>query len=146
MRSFTQNTSFKILALTASLMAVPFAGAYAAQSHERMSEGSDPVPPATFYGPRIDSIRNQLAGVEQGIADSAQGKVITPTQAHTLRMQAANISRTVERTAAANHGRLPAAQYQQIMHRFDNLDEQLLVDRGVAFGEGDGPNSNYPNG
>lgn len=149
MRSFTQNKFFQMLVLSASLVAVPVAGSYAAEQHsqhrDRMAEGSDPVPPNSFYGPRIDSIRNQIAGIEQGIADAEQGGRISPTEATTLKMRAAKLSATVERTASANGGNLPSPLYQQIMRRFDNLDEHLLADTGAAWDTGDGANSNYPN-
>lgn len=144
MRSF--KTSFTITALTASLLAVPFTGAYASTFREH-SGALDAATLVDFQGPRADSIMNQLHGIDQGIADARQAKTITPAVAHRLEARDANITRVAQRTAATNHGRLPAGQYHQLMRRVDHLDQQLLFDTGSAMLMGDGADSgHYPNG
>jgi hypothetical protein len=146
MRSFNPKASFTIMALTASLLAVPFAGAYAAQQDDHTG-AVDVATPTAFQGPRIDSILNQLHGIDQGVANARQAKMITPAVAHRLEMRDANISKAAERVAAADHGRLPAGQYHELMHRVDNLDRQLLKDTGSAMLFGNGADGgNYPNG
>lgn len=144
MRSF--KTSTKMLALTASLLAVPFAGAYAAGFGGH--DGALPMPaPTAFQGPRIDSVLGQLTGLDQGIADAEQAKTITPAVAHGLERRDANISRVAQRVAAADHGRLPAGQYHQLMRRVDHLDQRLLTDTGSGLLFGDGADGgHYPNG
>lgn len=144
MRSF--RTSTKMLALTTSLLAVPFAGAYAAGFGDH--NGAVPMPaPTAFQGPRIDSVVGQLQGLDQGITDAAQAKTITPVVAHRLEMRDAKITRTAERVAARDHDRLPSGEYHRIMRRVDGLDQQLLLDTGSANLVGDGADGgHYPNG
>lgn len=143
MRSF--KTSTRMLALTAALLAVPFAGAYAAAGDH---DGALPMPaPTAFQGPRIDSVLGQLQGLDQGIANAEQGKTITPTVAHRLEMRDARITRTAEQVAARNHDRLPSGEYHRIMRRVDGLDQRLLSDTGSADLLGDGSDGgHYPNG
>ncbi|MHA6642918.1 hypothetical protein [Mesorhizobium sp. A623] len=144
MRSF--KTSFTIVAFTASLLAVPFAGAYAGESSDP-SGALDAATPADFQGPRADSIMNQLRGIDQGIADATQARTITPAEAHRLEVRDANITRVAQRTAATDHGRLPSGQYHQLMRRVDHLDQRLLSDTGSAMLMGDGSDGgHYPNG
>ncbi len=137
MRSFNLKTSLTLVALTASALAVPFAGAYAAQSDSRHGV-MDLSPPATFQGTRIDSILNEVAGINQGIADGRQDGKLTPVEANQLDRQAAAIVRTAERTAAVDHDRVPAAQYNSLMRRVDHLDESLLTETGMGPTMGDG--------
>ena len=140
MRSFTPKT----IALTTLIALTPFAGAYAAGHH---SGASDEVPAATFYGPRIQSVTGQIQGIDSGVADALRSKEITPAQAHGLEMRAATIERNAERVAAADHGRLPAAQYRAIEHRVDHLDQRLMNDTGSGTFMGDGADGGvYPNG
>lgn len=149
MRSFTQNRTLRMLALSASLIAVPFAGAYAANrtAHNAFQgDGVNTDPEPVFDGSRIESIRNQLVGAEQGIRDAQLEKKITPAEAHTLMMRANTINRAVERTAARNGGRLPSGQYEQLMRRFDGLEQALVVGTGAAWDTGDSATSDYPNG
>ena len=124
--------SFKILrtaTLTALLIAVPFAGAYAAS------------------GPRVTALIDQVQGVDKGITDAMQMNKIKPAEAHRLHMRAAHISQVAERTAAAGHGSIPAPQYQQLLHQLDDLSQTLRVDTGGAFSFGNGGDGGYyPNG
>jgi hypothetical protein len=143
-RSF--KTSFPLVALTASLLAVPFTGAYAGAFSDH-SGAMDAVTLVDFQGPRADSIMNQLQGIDQGIADARQAKTITPAEAHRLAVRDANITRVAQRTAATDRGRLPAGQYHQLMRRVDHLDQRLRSDTGSAMLMGDGADSgHYPNG
>lgn len=137
MRSFNLKTSLTLVALTASALAVPFAGAYAAQSSSRHGL-MDVSPPAAFQGPRVDSILNEVAGINQGIAEGRQDKKLTPAQANRLDRQSAAIIRTAERTAAMDHDRVPLAQYNGLMRRVDHLDESLLTETGMGPTMGDG--------
>jgi hypothetical protein len=122
MRSFTLKTA----TLTALLLAVPFAGAYASES------------------PSV--IIDQAQGLDQGIADARQQNTITPSVAQSLHIRAVRIGQAAERTAAKDHGRLPAGQSQQLLRRLDNLDQTLLVDTGGGFDFTDrGTNGIYPN-
>src|SRR5690606_12431201 len=108
MRCF--KTSFTLMALTTSLLAVPFAGAYAGAFNDH-SGALDAATLVDFQGPRADSIMNQLHGIDQGIADDRQARTITPAEAHRLEARDANITRVAQRTAATDHGRLPSGQY-----------------------------------
>lgn len=110
MRSFR---TLKAATLTTLLVAVPFAGAYANE--------------------RPTSIVDQAQGVDQGIADARQQNTITPAEAQRLHMRAVHITQAAERTAAEDHGRIPAAQSRQLLRRLDNLDQTLLADTGSAF-------------
>lgn len=144
MRSFAPRT-LRTTTLTALLIAVPFAGAYAAGHHKG---ALDETTTTAFYGPREKGLINQIQGVDNGIADARQAETIAPGEAQKLHMRAAHISQAAERTAAANHGRIPAPQYQQLLRRLDNVDQALRVDSGTGFlindnSEGGG---NYPNG
>ena len=109
MRSFTLKTA----TLTAILLAVPFAGAYASES------------------PRV--IIDQAQNLDQGISDARLQNEITPSVAQSLHMRAVRISQAAERAAAVDHGSLPAGQSQQLLRRLDDLDQTLLVDTGGAF-------------
>ena len=109
MRSFTLKTA----TLTALLVAVPFAGAYASES------------------PSV--IINQAQGLDQGIADARQQNTITPSVAQSLHMRAARIRQAAERAAAEDHGGLPAGQSEQLLRQLDDLNQTLLVDTGGAF-------------
>ena len=143
MRSFTPRTSLKTATLAALLIAVPFAGAYAAGHHKG---ALDEAAPTDFTGPRVAALIDQVQGVDKGITNARQAKTITPMEAQKLHQRAANISQAAEKTAAADHGRIPAAQYAQLLHRLDNLDQKLLTDTGSGFNIGNGNGGNYPNG
>jgi hypothetical protein len=122
MRAFTLKTA----TLTALLVAVPFAGAYASES------------------PSV--IVDQAQGLEQGIADARQENRITPSVAQWLHMRAVHISQAAESAAARDHGRIPAAQSQQLLAQLDNLNQTLLFDTGGAFDFLDrGTSGIYPN-
>ncbi|WP_348632918.1 hypothetical protein [Mesorhizobium sp. M00.F.Ca.ET.216.01.1.1] len=106
MRSFK---TLSIATLTAFLIAVPFAGAYAAGHHKG---ALDEATPTVFSGPRVTGLIDQIQGVDEGIADARQENTITPAEAQRLHMRAAHISQPAERVATTDHGRIPAAQYQ----------------------------------
>jgi hypothetical protein len=118
MLSFNLRTSLTIIALTASMLAVPFS-AYAFKDDDHGA--LDAAPPTEFQGPRLESILNQLEGINQGIADARQANTITPAEAHRLEMRDAAIRGAAERVAAADHGQLPAGPYYELMRRLDNL-------------------------
>ncbi|MEI9424182.1 hypothetical protein O7A70_23735 [Mesorhizobium sp. Cs1299R1N1] len=123
MRSFR---TLKTVTLITLLITVPFAGAYA---------NATPT-----------SIADQAQGVDQGIADARQQNTITPAEAQRLHIQVVRITQAAERTAAADHGKIPAAQSQQLLRRLDNLDQRLMVDTGSGFAiNDDNPDGNYPN-
>ncbi|HEY4193345.1 MAG TPA: hypothetical protein VGM46_11930, partial [Mesorhizobium sp.] len=69
MRSFTLGTSVKMIAVAGALLAVPLAGASAAQFNDHTGRMATPTP-TSFQGPRADSILNQVRGIDQGIADA----------------------------------------------------------------------------
>jgi len=130
--------------LTTILIAVPLAGAYAAGHHKGALDESAPT---DFYGPRVAGLIDQVKGVDEGIADARQENTITPAEAQTLHMRAARISQAAARTAAADHGRIPAAQYHDLLRRLDNVDQALRIDTGTGFLMGDGADGgHYPNG
>lgn len=144
MRSFAPKT-IRTATIAAFLVAVPFAGAYAA-GHHRGSALDEPAP-TDMTGPRIEGLIEQAQGVRQGIADARQAKNITPAVAERLEMRAARISQAAERIAASDHGRIPAAQYHDLLRRLDDVDQRLRVDIGSGFLMGDGADGgNYPNG
>ena len=137
--------TLRTTALTTLLIAVPLAGAYAAGHH---SKGAlDASAPTDMTGPRVTGLIDQVQGVEQGITDARQANTITAAEAQRLHMRAAHISQAAERTAAADHGRIPAAKYRDLLRRLDNVDQALMSDTGSGFMMGDGSDGgNYPNG
>ncbi|MBB6409301.1 hypothetical protein [Mesorhizobium sangaii] len=144
MRSFSPSTSLRTATLTAILIAVPLAGAYAAGHHRGALDAGDPT---DFAGPRVQGLIEQVQGVRQGIVDARQANNITPAVAERLEMQTARISQAAEKIAASDHGRIPAAQYHELLRRLDNVDQRLRVDIGSDTLMGDGSDGgNYPNG
>lgn len=144
MRSFIPSTSLTTATLTAFLIAVPLAGAYAAGHHKG---ALDETAPADFVGPRVQGLIDQVRGVNQGIVDARQANNITPAVAQRLEMRTARISQAAEKIAASDHGRIPAAQYRELLRRLDNVDQRLMVETGSGFIIGDGSDGgNYPNG
>ena len=144
MRSFTLSTSLRTATFTAFLIAVPLAGAHAAGHHKG---ALDETAPTDFTGPRVEGLIEQVQGVHQGIVDARQANTITPAVAQRLEMRTARISQAAEKIAASDHGRIPAAQYHDLLRRLDNVDQRLMVDTGSGFMIGDGSDGgNYPNG
>lgn len=144
MRSFIPSTSLTTATLTAFLIAVPLAGAYAAGHHKGALEETAPT---DFAGPRVQGLIDQVRGVNQGIVDARQANNITPAVAQRLEMRTARISQAAEKIAASDHGRIPAAQYRELLRRLDNVDQRLMVETGSGFMIGDGSDGgNYPNG
>ena len=145
MRSFVPSTSLRTATLTAFLIAVPLAGAYAAGHHKGALDATDPT---DFTGPRVKGLIEQAQGVRQGIVDARAGQHTSRRPwRERLEMQAARISQAAEKIAASDHGRIPAAQYHDLLRRLDNVDQRLRVDTGSGFLMGDGADGgNYPNG
>ncbi|PBB37134.1 hypothetical protein [Mesorhizobium sp. WSM3868] len=137
-------TSLKTATLAAVLIAAPLAGAYAAGHHKGALDTTDPT---DFTGPRVTSLIEQVQGVDQGIADARQANDISASEAQQLHMRAAHISQVAEHVAASDHGRIPAAQYHDLLRRLDNVDQKLRTDTGSGFLMGDGADGgHYPNG
>ncbi|MDG4904401.1 MULTISPECIES: hypothetical protein [unclassified Mesorhizobium] len=137
-------TSLKTATLAAILIAAPLAGAYAAGHHKGALDATDPT---DFTGPRVTSLIEQVQGVDQGIADARQANDISASEAQQLHMRAAHISQVAEHVAASDHGRIPAAQYHDLLRRLDNVDQKLRTDTGSGFLMGDGADGgHYPNG
>ena len=137
--------TLRTAALTTLLIAVPLAGAYAAGDHHKGA--LDASAPTDMTGPRVTGLIEQAQGVEQGITDARQANTITAAEAQRLHMRAAHITQAAERTAAADHGRIPAAKYRDLLRRLDNVDQALMSDTGSGFMMGDGSDGgNYPNG
>lgn len=144
MRSFLSRPSLKSAAAAAILVAVPLAGAYARGHHTASMD--EPITP-TYYGSRLQAVLGDVQGVDNGIADAQRERLITPATARRLESQAAGISRSAERTAAADHGKLPGADYRKLMDRIDTVNQALLSDTGSGFNMGDGSDGgHYPNG
>jgi len=138
------STSLKAITLAAALIAAPLAGAYAAGHHKGVL---DAAPQAEFIGPRVTSLIDQVQGVDQGITDARQANNISASEAQQLHMRAAHISLAAEHVAASDHGRIPSAQYHELLRRLDNVDQRLMNDTGSGFMMGDGDDGgNYPNG
>ncbi|MER9843007.1 hypothetical protein NKJ59_17375 [Mesorhizobium australicum] len=138
------SASLKTATLAAILIAVPLAGAYAAGHHKG---ALDATAPTDMAGPHVKALVEQVRGVHQGIVDARQANHITPAVAERLEMRTAQISQVAERIAASDHGRIPAAQYHDLLRRLDNVDQRLMVDTGSGFLMGDGADGgNYPNG
>ncbi|TIP03425.1 MAG: hypothetical protein E5X76_16615 [Mesorhizobium sp.] len=138
------STSLKTMTLAAALIAAPLAGAYAAGHHKG---ALDATPTADFIGPRAAGLIDQVQGVDQGITDARQANNISASEAQQLHMRAARISQAAEHVAASDHGRIPAAQYHELLRRLDNIDQRLMNDTGSGFMMGNGDDGgNYPNG
>lgn len=145
MRSvFTKTSIARTAAAAAFVIALPVAGALAARHH---TTAPDEAVTATYHGSRLASIMTDLQGLDQGIRDGVQQKLLNATTERSLRMQAAEISRDAERVARSNGGRIPDDQYHQILGQLDNLNQSLLSDTGSGFLMGDGSDGgHYPNG
>lgn len=138
------SISLKTATLAAILASAPLAGAYAAGHHKGALDESSPT---DFTGPRVAGLMAQVQGVDQGITDARQDNTITPAEARTLHMRAAHISQAAAKTAAADRGRIPAAQYHDLLRRLDNVDQALRIESGTGFLMGDGADGgHYPNG
>ena len=138
------SASLKTATLAAILIAAPLAGAYAAGHHKGALDATDPT---DMTGPRVEALIQQVQGVHQGIVDARQANNITPAVAERLEMRTARISQAAEKIASSDHGRIPAAQYHDLLRRLDNVDQQLRVDTGSGFLMGDGADGGtYPNG
>jgi hypothetical protein len=139
------STSLKTVTLAAALIAAPLAGAYAAGHHR--GGALDTPDPTDMTGPRVTGLIDQVQGVDQGITDARQANNISAAEAQQLHMRAARISQAAERVAASDHGRIPSAQYHELLRRLDNVDQRLMNDTGSGFMMGDGSDGgNYPNG
>ncbi|MDX8519063.1 hypothetical protein [Mesorhizobium dulcispinae] len=136
MRSFKLPRTFNLsrtAALAALVVAVPFAGAYAAS--------------AGFYALRTAGLIDQAQSVDQGIAAARQTDKIKPDEARRLHMQAAHISRVAQREAAAGHGTIPAQRYRQLVAQLDDVSQSLRNATGSSPLIGDGADGGYyPNG
>lgn len=144
MRSYAPKATIRTATIAAFLVAVPLAGAYAAGHHKGALDATDPI---DMVGPRVTGLIEQAKGVDEGIADARQENTITPAEAQKLHMRAAHISQAAARTAAADHGRIPAAQYHDLLRQLDNVDQALRLDTGTGFLMGDGADGgHYPNG
>jgi hypothetical protein len=130
MRSFIPSTSLRTATLTACLIAIPLAGAYAAGHHKGTLDATDPT---DLPGPRVEGLIEQVQGVREGIVDARQANNITPAVAERLEMQTARIGKAAEKIAASDHGRIPAAQYHDLLRHLDNVDQRLRVDTGNDF-------------
>ncbi|TIR64814.1 MAG: hypothetical protein E5X15_31825, partial [Mesorhizobium sp.] len=128
-------TSLKTATLAAVLIA-----AYAAGHHKGALDATDPT---DFTGPRVTSLIEQVQGVDQGIADARQANDISASEAQQLHMRAAHISQVAEHVAASDHGRIPAAQYHDLLRRLDNVDQKLRTDTGSGFLMGDGADGGH---
>jgi hypothetical protein len=139
------SASLRTATLAAILIAVPLAGAYAAGHHHKGAlDASDPT---DLTGPRVEALFQQVQGLRQGIVDARQANNITPAVAERLEMSTARIGQAAQKIAAEDHGRIPAAQYHDLLRNLDNVDQQLRVDTGSGFLMGDGADGgNYPNG
>ena len=138
------SASLKTATLAAILIAAPLAGAYAAGHHKGALDATDPT---DMTGPRVEALIEQVQGVHKGIVDARQANSITPVVAERLEMRTARIGQAAEKIAASDHGRIPAAQYHDLLRRLDNVDQQLRVDTGSGFLMGDGADGGtYPNG
>ncbi|RAZ87344.1 hypothetical protein DPM33_26640 [Mesorhizobium hawassense] len=138
------STSLKTVTLAAVLIAAPLAAAYAAGHHKGALDATDPTDMA---GPRVTSLIEQVQGVDEGINDAREANTISAAEAQQLHMRAAHISQAAEKVAASDHGRIPAAQYHDLLRRLDHVDQKLMVDTGSGFLMGDGADGgHYPNG
>ena len=62
-------------------------------------------------------------------------------------MRTNQISQAAEKIAASDHGRIPAAQYHDLLSHLDRVDQRLMIYTGSGFQMGDGSDGgNYPNG
>ncbi|AZO52544.1 MULTISPECIES: hypothetical protein [unclassified Mesorhizobium] len=138
------SVSLMTATLAAILVAAPLAGAYAAGHHKGALDATDPT---DMTGPRVEALVEQIQGVHRGIVDARQANNITPAVAELLEMRTARIGQAAEKIAASDHGRIPVAQYHDLLRRLDNVDQRLRVDTGTGFLMGDGADGgNYPNG
>jgi ABC-type oligopeptide transport system substrate-binding subunit len=95
----------------------------------------------------MTSLIEQVQGVNQGITDAREANNISASEAQQLHMRAAHISQAAQHVAASDHGRIPSAQYHELLRRLDNVDQRLMNDTGSGFMIGDGDDGgNYPNG
>lgn len=138
------SASLRTVTLAAILIAAPLGAAYAA-GHRKGA--LDATAPTDLTGPRVEALIEQAQGVRQGIIDARQANNITPAVAAHLEMRADQIRQAAEKIAASDHGRIPAAQYHDLLSHLDRVDQRLMIDTGSGFMMGDGSDGgNYPNG
>ncbi len=113
MRYFTLQTA----TLTALLIAVPIAGAYA--------RGNFGDPPTLII--------DQVQSLDQGIADARRQNAISAAVAESLHMRALDIIQAAERTAAEGDGFIPFEDAQELLIDLGNLEQTLRLDAGSAF-------------
>lgn len=115
MRSISHAT----LALAALLVATPLASAYASTS----SDGYTPPTPMTTSAPHAQVILGQLDSLVNGItADRDNGK-LTPAEATRLQADAHDIRKAT--LAAAEHGQMTTARYDQLLKQVGQLSDQV---------------------
>ena len=88
------------------------------------------TPMVQLQGPRLQAVLGQLQSAADGIKAEHTDRTISASQAGTMERQVADIRKTAEHDAAQNHGRVPMAQYRDMLRRIgniaptvDNLDE-----------------------
>ncbi|MBN9221812.1 MAG: hypothetical protein J0I79_28055 [Mesorhizobium sp.] len=139
------SASLKTATLAAILIAAPLGAAYAAGHHR--GGALDTPDPTDMTGPRVEALIQQAQGVRQGIVYARQANNITPAVAAHLEMRTDQIRQAAEKIAASDHGRIPAAQYHDLLSHLDRVDQRLMIDTGSGFMMGDGSDGgNYPNG
>lgn len=132
------STSLKTAIVAAVVIAAPLAGAYAAGLK---------ADPTDYTGPHVTGLMDQIQGVDQGIKDAREANTISAAEARQLHMRTESINRMAERIVASDHGRIPAAQYDELLRRLDDVNQRLFDDTGSGFMIGDGADGgHYPNG
>ncbi|WP_156459837.1 MULTISPECIES: hypothetical protein [unclassified Mesorhizobium] len=111
MRSFTP----RMFAISILVAAVPLTGAYAS------SYNVGETPAVQLQGPRLQAVLGQLQSAVDGVKAERSDRTLSAAQAGMMEKQAAGIRMTAERDAAQNHGRVPTAQYHDILRKIGNI-------------------------
>lgn len=115
-----RSTMFKT-ALAAILISTPLTAAFAGSS------------PSTYVpNGQLNAVLTDLSYANARIAQDRSQKLMTPAQAHGLRVEVASIRK--EAVAANEDGRIPMRQYMPLMAQVENLQGQLFGPSYVHWG------------
>jgi hypothetical protein len=115
-----RSLSYTTLALTAALAAAPLTGAFASAD-----DAAPGLPAAAAQIAPAKVILDQLGSVGDGINAALAGNVISQDQARTLRADVHGIRRDTMALASSDHGRIPEAQYHQLLGRLQGISYQV---------------------
>lgn len=137
-----RSLAFKA-ALAALLLSAPIGSALAKAHHAGVDafpnvsspsggDRPDSPPPSVGYAPggQLRAILDDLQNDDARIVSDRRAKLITPSEVRSLRGEEAMIRRTAARDSAADGGKIPTGEYDQLMAQVMGLGSQIDQDAG----------------